>query len=59
MCKGIGLDVCEIARMEKVLQDDRFLTRYFTSAEIDYIRSRGTGAARSLAGLFAAREALG
>ena len=59
MCKGIGLDVCEIARMEKVLQDDRFLTRYFTSGEIDYIRSRGTGAARSLAGLFAAREALG
>lgn len=59
MCKGIGLDLCEIARMEKVLNDNRFLCRYFTPAEIEYVRSRGAGAARSLAGLFAAREALG
>lgn len=59
MCKGLGLDLCEIARMEKLLQDDRFLHRYFTPDEIEYVRSRGVGAARSLAGLFAAREALG
>ncbi len=59
MCKGLGLDVCEIARMEKLLEDDRFLARFFTPAEAEYIRSRGVGAARSMAGLFAAREALG
>jgi len=59
MCKGLGIDVCEITRMEKQLQDDRFLTRFFTTSEIDYVRSRGAGAAGTLAGLFAAREALG
>ena len=45
--------------MEKLLRDDRFLTRFFTSAEAEYVRSRGAGAAHTLAGLFAAREALG
>ena len=55
MILGIGLDLCEIARMEKLLQDDRFLHRYFTPDEIEYVRSRGVGAARSLAGLFAAQ----
>ena len=59
MCKGLGLDICEIARMEKLLQDDRFLNRFFTPDEISYVRKRGAGAARTLAGLFAAREALG
>ena len=59
MCKGLGIDICEIARMKKLLEDDRFLQRYFTKAEAAYVRSRGAGAAASLAGLFAAREALG
>ena len=59
MCKGIGLDVCEISRMEKLLKDGRFLARYFTAEETAYIRSRGACAAGSLAGLFAAKEALG
>ena len=59
MCKGIGLDLCEISRMEKLLEDGRFTARYFTPDEIAYVRSRGAGAARTLAGLFAAREALG
>ena len=58
MCKGLGLDLCEIARMEKLLGDDRFLSRYFTPVETDYIRSRGRGAAQSMAGIFAAKEAL-
>ena len=59
MCKGFGMDLCEIARMEKQLRDDRFLARFFTPGEIEYVRSRGAGAAATLAGLFAAREALG
>lgn len=58
MCKGIGLDLCEIARMEKRLEDDRFLQRYFTDTEIGYIRSKGRGAAQTMAGIFAAKEAL-
>ena len=52
MCKGLGMDLCEIARMEKQLRDDRFLARFFTPGEIEYVRSRGAGAA-------ATREALG
>ena len=59
MIIGIGLDVCEIARMEKSLQDGRFLKRFFTPDEMLYIHSRGTGASQTAAGLFAAREALG
>lgn len=59
MCIGLGIDVCEISRMEKRLLDGRFLQRYFTDDEIAYIRSRGKGAAQTMAGLFAAREALG
>ena len=59
MILGIGLDVCEIARMEKNLEDERFLRRFFTEAEGAYVRSRGKGAAQTLAGMFAAKEALG
>ena len=59
MCKGLGLDLCEIARMEKLLENDRVLCRFFTPEEASYVRSRGAGATASLAGLFAAREALG
>ncbi len=57
MIRGLGLDLCEIARMEKQLADDRFLNRYFSKAEIAYIRSKGKGAAQTMAGIFAAKEA--
>ncbi len=59
MIRGLGLDLCGIARMEKLLEDSRFLERYFTPAEIAYIRERGKGGAQSMAGIFAAKEALG
>ena len=58
MIKGLGLDLCEIARMDRMLADDRFLNRYFTREEIEYIQSKGKGAAQTLAGVFAAKEAL-
>ena len=58
MVKGLGLDLCEIARMEKLLVDDRFLNRYFNEDEISYIRSKGKGAAQTMAGIYAAKEAL-
>ena len=38
MCKGVGLDLCEIARMEELLEDQRFLERFFNDGEISYIR---------------------
>ena len=57
MCKGLGFDLCEIGRMEKQLGKEAFLRRYFTDGEIEYIRRKGKGAAQTLAGLFAAKEA--
>ena len=59
MCSGVGIDLCEISRMEKLLEDSRFLVRFFSEEEIRYIHSRGRHAAATMAGLFAAREALG
>ncbi|MBP5729357.1 MAG: holo-ACP synthase [Clostridia bacterium] len=58
MIKGLGLDLCEISRMDKLLGNDRFLIRYFTENEAAYIRSKGTTAAQTAAGIYAAKEAL-
>ena len=58
MVKGLGIDLCQIDRMDRMLTDERFLNRYFTESEICYIRSKGKGAAQTLAGLFAAKEAM-
>jgi len=58
MIRGLGLDLCEIGRMEKLLENERFLKRYFTDREIGYIRSKGKGAAQTMAGIYAAKEAL-
>ena len=59
MIAGVGLDLCDIARMEKLLQDGRFLARFFSVEEQAYIRGKGkTAAAESMAGIFAAKEAL-
>lgn len=56
---GIGLDLCEIARMERLLEkNDSFLRKYFTPSEQAYILGRGKVAAQSMAGIFAAKEAL-
>ena len=57
MIKGLGLDLCEISRMEEKLADERFLNRFFTADEVSYIRSKGKCAAQTLAGIFAAKEA--
>ena len=59
MIAGIGIDLCEIARMEKLLEDGRFLSRYFSPEEQAYIAGKGRSAAQTLAGIFAAKEALG
>ena len=58
MCRGVGLDVCEISRMEKLAEDERFLNRFFTPEERAYLAERGRNRAQTLAGLFAAKEAL-
>ncbi len=61
MCKvlGIGLDLCAISRMERLLGDQRFLTRCFTAAEQAYLQGRGLMASASMAAMWAAKEAAG
>ncbi len=58
MVRGIGIDLCEISRMERMRMMTRFTERYFTPEEQAYIRSRGANAAQTMAGIFAAKEAL-
>ncbi len=57
MIIGIGLDLCSVARIRSLMQDERFLLRYFSQDEQGYIHSRGTMSAASAAACFAAKEA--
>jgi len=53
---GLGLDVCQVERIEKALQKgEGFLVRYYTEEERAYIGGRQ--AAQTAAGMFAAKEA--
>lgn len=55
---GLGLDLCEIGRIEKELQKgDVFLRRFFTEGEREYVAGRGKAGADSAAAMFAAKEA--
>ena len=54
--KGIGIDLCEIARMERMMTES-FLARYYTQEEREYIGSKGKMGAQSAAAMFAAKEA--
>jgi len=57
MILGIGVDLAKISRFKKLVNKESFLDKFFNIEEIDYINSKGVGAAQSLAGRFAAREA--
>ena len=55
---GLGLDLCEIARIEAAIQkNDGFLRRYYTAEERAYLERRGANTAQSAAAMFAAKEA--
>lgn len=56
--RGIGIDLCEIARMQRLLDEGRPLRRMFTDDEEAYIRGKGASAAQTMAGMFAAKEAV-
>lgn len=60
MCKilGVGLDLCAIPRMQELLDSGRPLRRMFSEHEEAYIRAKGAAAAQTMAGLFAAKEAV-
>ena len=58
MIIGIGTDIVSISRMEKAIQQSRFIDRVFTASEIEYASSRGQIKAASFAARFAAKEAV-
>lgn len=56
--RGIGIDLCEISRMQELLDSGRSLRRLFSEEEQTYIMSKGATAAQTMAGLYAAKEAV-
>ena len=54
---GIGLDLCQVERIESAIASTGFLERYYTPAEREYITGRGKMGPQSAAAMFAAKEA--
>ena len=59
MILGIGTDIVEISRIEKLMKNTNFLNRFFTSAEIEYICDKPQSAAAAYAAKEAYAKALG
>lgn len=59
MIKGIGIDIVEIKRVEKLINHygDKFLGRTFTKKEIQYCKDK-PNPAQHYAGRFAVKEAI-
>ena len=55
MILGVGIDLLDIARIERPMRNKRFRERVFTAEELEYLSERG---AESAAGLFCAKEAV-
>jgi holo-[acyl-carrier protein] synthase len=60
MVIGHGIDLCGVARIRRMIADhgDHFLERTYTQAEVAYARRRKKGFEETLAGRFAAKEAV-
>lgn len=59
MIIGIGIDLVEVTRMERALQQEGFKEKVFTKEEIAYCEAKGAHKAESYAARFAAKEAVG
>lgn len=57
MIKGIGLDIVEIDRIKKAMQNDKFIKKIFTANEIKIMNERKLKP-ETIAGNYAAKEAL-
>lgn len=58
MILGIGVDIVEVSRVKRAIENEKFIKRVYTAKEINYCISRGKGAAQSYAARFAAKEAI-
>ena len=54
----IGTDIIEINRIEKAVQNEKFIKRIYTKNEIEYCESKGLQKYQSYAGKFSAKEAI-
>ncbi len=59
MILGIGVDLIQVARMDRWVGQGGLLERFFHPGELADARSRGASMALSLAVRYAAKEALG
>lgn len=57
MILGIGIDVIEVKRIAKAVENERFLEKLYTAREIEFFQTR-RGNLLSIAGNFAAKEAV-
>lgn len=46
MIYGVGIDLLEISRVSRLLQNDAFMRRVYTEGEREYIASKGEGGSR-------------
>ncbi|MCL2411703.1 MAG: holo-ACP synthase [Treponema sp.] len=59
MIIGIGVDIVQINRMERWLNNQKLLERYFHPTELQTASCRKNNMAQTLAARFAAKEAFG
>ena len=52
-----GIDIVKIDRLAKYQDDEKFLNKYFSKTEVEYIKSKQNGL-QTLAGLYACKEAV-
>ena len=53
----VGIDILEVSRMTKFIDNDSFLEKNFTKYEIEYMKSKNVKSAQTLTGLFCSKEA--
>lgn len=53
-----GIDMVEIERIGRAIENDAFVRRIYTPREIEYCESRGAARASSYAARFSAKEAV-
>ncbi len=53
----VGIDVLDVERAKKLVGSEKFLNKYFTEKEIEYIRTTGHSE-QTLAGIYSAKEAV-
>jgi len=55
---GIGVDMCQVSRMEKSIKKQHFYERVFLEGERTYLDKKEKSRAQSAAAMFAAKEAV-